>query len=75
MKAEGESCPQAAHLYFFGCRETSTNDAPAEVVVLGNELIRKGSFLSLDGHSGRIYPGEMKVIVERPVAYLETLKS
>lgn len=51
-----------------GCR--SLTFQPRGRCRLGDETFTEGDLLSLDGHSGRIYAGEMEVVVGRPTELL-----
>ncbi len=41
---------------------------------LGNQVLDSGAALSLDGHTGHIYEGRLKVIEERPADLLEKVR-
>jgi pyruvate,orthophosphate dikinase len=41
---------------------------------IGDRLIEAGSAVSLDGHSGRVYPGRLEVVVEKPAQYLQEVE-
>jgi hypothetical protein len=41
---------------------------------IGDVPIKEGAPLSLDGHSGRVYPGKLEVVVERPTRYLQEVE-
>jgi pyruvate,orthophosphate dikinase len=56
-----------------GCRELLLQ-GEGKTCRIGNRLIEEGSSVSLDGHSGRVYPGKLKVVVERPTQYLQEVE-
>jgi pyruvate,orthophosphate dikinase len=41
---------------------------------IGGQLLEEGGAVSLDGHSGRVYAGQVEVVVERPTAYLRQVE-
>jgi pyruvate,orthophosphate dikinase len=41
---------------------------------IGNQLIEEGSTVSLDGHTGHVYPGKLKVVVERPTEQVQEVE-
>lgn len=44
-----------------GCEEIKLNE-PEKKFELGNRTIKEGDFISLDGSTGNIYPGEIKTV-------------
>jgi pyruvate,orthophosphate dikinase len=53
-----------------GCRDLNL-EGGRQVYRLGDHVLREGTVISLDGHSGDIYAGELEVTVEKPTVYLE----
>jgi pyruvate,orthophosphate dikinase len=41
---------------------------------IGAQSLTEGDFLSLDGHSGAVYAGELAFVVERPLELLSRVK-
>jgi pyruvate,orthophosphate dikinase len=41
---------------------------------IGAQSLAEGDFLSLDGHSGAVYAGELAFVVERPLELLSRVK-
>jgi pyruvate,orthophosphate dikinase len=60
---------QLGKVCLVGCRELSIDQA-ARQISLGGRLLHEGEIICLDADSGRIYRGEPKTIVEKPVEYL-----
>ncbi len=52
-----------------GCRELAVQDN-GKGCRIGDVFIKEGDSLSLDGQSGRVYPGKLEVVVEKPTEYL-----
>jgi pyruvate,orthophosphate dikinase len=42
---------------------------------IGDEVLREGDVISLDGDSGRVFAGEVEVVVEKPLAWLAEVAS
>jgi hypothetical protein len=42
---------------------------------IGDRRIEEGTTLSLDGHTGLVYPGKVAVVVERPIECLKMVES
>jgi pyruvate,orthophosphate dikinase len=56
-----------------GCRSLVVN-GERKMCRIGDQPIEEGAVMSLDGHSGRVYPGELKVVIERPTHYLQEVE-
>jgi pyruvate,orthophosphate dikinase len=56
-----------------GCRELVVQ-GEGKTGRIGNHLIEEGATVSLDGHSGRVYPGKLEVVVERPTEHLREVQ-
>jgi pyruvate,orthophosphate dikinase len=52
-----------------GCRELVVQDNGKRCRI-GDQFIEEAATVSLDGHSGRVYAGKLKVVAERPSRYL-----
>ena len=55
-----------------GCRDLVLS--PGRRCLIGSHSFNEGDFISLDGHTGEIYEGQLKVIAERPVELLAKVK-
>lgn len=60
---------QLGKVCLVGCRELSI-DLAARQISLGGRVLQEGDLVCLDADSGRIYRGEPKTIVEKPVEYV-----
>jgi len=56
-----------------GCRDLIFQ-GEGKTCRIGDQLIEEGSAVSLDGQSGRVYPGKVEVVVERPTQYLREVE-
>jgi pyruvate,orthophosphate dikinase len=56
-----------------GCRDMVIQ-GQGKTCRIGSHVVEEGSTVSLDGHSGRVYPGRLEVVVERPIKYLQEVK-
>jgi pyruvate,orthophosphate dikinase len=56
-----------------GCRDL-VFQGEGKTCRIGDLLIEEGSPVSLDGNSGRVYPGKLEVVVERPTQYLQEIE-
>jgi pyruvate,orthophosphate dikinase len=52
-----------------GCRNLIV-EGEGKTCRIGDRLIEEGSAVSLDGHSGQVYPGKLGVVAERPTQHL-----
>ncbi len=50
-------------------------DASARHAQLAGRTIREGDWISIDGESGEVFPGERRIITDRPEAELAEIKS
>jgi pyruvate,orthophosphate dikinase len=41
---------------------------------IGDQVLKEGAAVSLDGHSGRVYAGKLQVVVDRPTPYLQEVE-
>ena len=57
-----------------GCQELLIDDGH-QACRLGDRWFREGDFVSLDGHSGCVYPEKLPVVVEKPDEYLRQVES
>jgi pyruvate, orthophosphate dikinase len=55
-----------------GCRDLDI-DAERHACRLGGRRFHEGDVLTLDGHSGAVYAGQLDVITEKPVRYLQEI--
>jgi pyruvate,orthophosphate dikinase len=56
-----------------GCRDLIVQ-RESKSCRIGSQLVEEGSTVSLDGHSGRVYPGKLEVVVERPTQQLREVE-
>jgi pyruvate,orthophosphate dikinase len=56
-----------------GCRNLVVRGEGAGCLI-GNQPIEEGFAVSLDGHSGRVYPGKLAVVVEKPIQHLREVE-
>ena len=56
-----------------GCRNLSV-DLDSNTFAFDGKRIREGEVISLDGNTGNIYAGEVKIVVERPNKLLEVVE-
>lgn len=57
-----------------GCRELLVLD-DGRSCRIGDQLLREGEVLSLDGNSGRVYAGKLQVVIEKPTRFLHKAQS
>jgi pyruvate,orthophosphate dikinase len=56
-----------------GCRDVVVH-GEGKTCRIGDVLLEEGSPVSLDGHSGCVYRGNLEVVVERPTQYLQEVE-
>jgi pyruvate,orthophosphate dikinase len=55
-----------------GCRELDI-DAERHACRLGGRSFHEGDVLTLDGQSGAVYAGQLDVVTEKPLTYLQEI--